>query len=201
MERPKSHETFDPKKLADLEIQSIKHEFQDNQKAKFDCQVKLTHLLCGTNEASAYHITVVKRRIGNKELTDDERRNARVEFFQLISSLGSLGFDPYEAALADEKLDVAKEEEDEKKIVECLAKVYSVMYKKPVSVFREPSWLLVNFTNKLYDQLAYAMFSSPSFIIGLSTGVRAEIQNHMNFDKLQKSSVKRWESLKKAIES
>ncbi len=155
----------------------------------------------GVNEVSAYRTMVAKRKIGNKELSDDERRNARIEFFRTISTASGLGFDPYEAALADEKLDTAKEEEDEMKVIACLAKVYSVIYKKPASVFREPSRLLLKFTDELYGQLAMAMMRSPSFIVGLENGARTEIEENMDFDKLQKSSLKRWESLKKVIES
>ena len=88
----------------------------------------------GVNEVSAYRTMVAKRKIGNKELSDDERRNARIEFFRTISTASGLGFDPYEAALADEKLDTAKEEEDEMKVIACLAKVYSVIYKKPAFI-------------------------------------------------------------------
>ncbi|QQG41308.1 MAG: hypothetical protein HYV90_04015 [Candidatus Woesebacteria bacterium] len=201
MERVKSHESFDPARLADLEIQSIKYEFQDNQKAKFDCGVQSTQLMYGINEVSAYRTMVAKRKIENKELSDDERRNARIEFFQTISTASGLGFDPYEAALADEKLDLAKESEDKKKIIGCLAGVFSILYKKPASVFREPTRLLLKFTDELYEQLAFAMMRSPSFVMGMGSGARSEIEKNMDFDKLQKSSLKRWKSLKQAIES
>lgn len=201
MERLKSHEPFDPKVLADLEIQSIKYEFQDNQSAKFDCEVKQNQFLYGINEISAYHATISKNKIRNEKLTDNERRNARVDFFQTISIASGLGFDPYEAALVNEKLDIAKAEKDEEKIIESLTKIFSVVYKKPTAVFLEPSRLLIDFTNEVYQEIASAMMRSPSFIIGLENVARAEMENNMDFEKLQKSSIKRWESLKKAIES
>lgn len=201
MEKLKSHETFDPKALADLEIQAIKYEIQNNQKAKFNCEVKQIELSYGMNEVSAYHTMIARKKIENDKLIEDERRYARVEFFQLISMAGGLGFDPYEAALADEKLDVAKAEKDEKKIVMCLAEVFSIIHKKPASVFQEPSQLLVDYANETCDQLALAMMYSPSFLVGLENGARLEIEMKLDFDKLQKASLRRWESLKKAIES
>ncbi len=193
--------SFDPRTMAQQELQIVEMEGNDDMPGKFASEVKVNQMLYGISEAAAYKITVVHHEREADGLTDDAKRNALVKLYETIKEKTKLDFDPYEAAMADEKLGVAKKANDDKAVAKELAKLFGIVYSKPAADFQKACNQRVKSINAFCGTVALAFACSPSYLFGSTdvSAVRADFKRNWNSDGLEDQYTKYWELLKEAI--
>ena len=191
---------FDPEFMADLEIKGIQYEFADDQDAKFANEVETMQKLYGLSEISAYRLVAKKNMANDKTLTSDQTRNKTIEYYETLSKETGLGFDAYEAALAQEKLNVANKEDNKEKIIQNLAKLYSVQYSKPVEKFLEACRLRTESLDLVWSNIGLALMGTPAYFLGGSADeVKSVAGSHMDYDEIKESFLKAWVEIKNTL--
>lgn len=190
---------FDPQAMAELEINAQINEIDGDAEKKFKNHVLSNQMLNGVSEACAYKLQFLLDKSNKDELTPIEKREALVEYYETLSKESGLGFDPFAAAFADEKLKDAKNKDNNEVTALRFAELYSVVFSKPAENFMEFGRSRVDFINIFVEELSFALMQSPSFFLNSEEGLRNDLRTKIDFEKMKKASLRSWQALKDAL--